>query len=205
MGLAEDIIQSKFTDKEWALYRKMAGMDDHLQSSSVGRLFDALASLLGICDKQTYEGEAALLIETMARRYFSMHGYGFSECYIMPGEQLHSVSTEELFSGVVKDIKQGRPIDFIAAKFHYSLVVLVISMAESMTVGKIVFSGGVFQNTVLIDLLHWHVGDRLELYFHKELPSNDENLSFGQMVYYDNDIDGCCSALVGRAHLEAVK
>jgi hydrogenase maturation protein HypF len=115
------------------------------------------------------------------------------------------VSTEVLFSGVVKDIKEGRPIDFIAAKFHYSLVVLVNSMAESMAVGKIVFSGGVFQNTVLIDLLHWHVGDRLELYFHKELPSNDENLSFGQMVYYDNDIDGCCNALVGRAHLEAVK
>ena len=87
------------------------------------------------------------------------------------------------------DIQNKESVQFIAAKFHYSLVHLVDNVAIAAGTNKIAFSGGVFLNSILVDLLQYHLGNKYQLFFHRNLSPNDENISFGQVVYYDNKID----------------
>lgn len=187
--LAVDLLQSKFSSTEWALYQSMLNEKHMLNCGSVGRVFDAVASLLGICDKQSYEGEAALLLETKAQEYVNDNGYEF-DCYYSAGEEEQSISAAFLLKQLLQDIKLNRPIEQVAACFHFSLVMLVKQVAENAGCKKITFSGGVFQNALLVDLMQYHLSDQYELFFHKELSSNDENISFGQLVYADQGIDG---------------
>ena len=187
--MADDILQQKFTAAEWQLYNKMALVDTAIQCSSVGRIFDAVASLLNLCDKQTYEGEAAMLLETVAQKYVDANGYGFASSYFMDGAHYHKIPTATLFAGIIADIKKGKATDFIAAKFHYSLVHLVKIIAGHLQINSLAFSGGVFQNSLLVDLLQHHLSTTHPLYFHQQLSPNDENIAFGQMVYYDINID----------------
>lgn len=189
---AVDLLQLKFSTTEWALYRSMLNKKDMLKSCSVGRIFDAVACLLGICDKQLYEGEAALLLETRAQEYVDENGYEFSY-YYSAGEGNQSISAAVLLEQLVQAIKLNKTSGEIAASFHFSLVMLVKQVAENINCKKIAFSGGVFQNALLVDLMQYHLSDQFELFFHKELSPNDENISFGQLVYADQGIDGVSS------------
>lgn len=187
--VTEDLLKNKFTEQEWGIYQKLLQQDTLLNCSSVGRLFDAVASLLNLADKQTYEGEAAMLLEEKAASYFQEHGYTFTQSYFMDGAHYNRIPTGTLISNIVMDIKKGLTVDFIAAKFHYSLVHLVRIIAGYLDVKMIACSGGVFQNAVLVDLCRMHLGKDYQLFFHKNLSPNDENISFGQLVYYEKKID----------------
>src|SRR5579862_5864063 len=182
---AADLLRNKFTPAEWQLYRPMRGQSA-LKCSSVGRIFDAVASLLNLSDRQSYEGEAAMLLQELAFKYFEQHGWIIDECY--PAEDDNGISTKLLMEQIVNDVCQNKSPEFIAAKFHFSLVQIIKNMANRIAIKKIAFSGGVFVNTVLVDLLQMYLGRDFELFFHKELSPNDENVSFGQFVYYDNKI-----------------
>src|SRR5690606_37422208 len=186
---ADDLLRNKFTDAEWGLYRSLLKQDTLLQCSSVGRIFDAVASILGICDRQSYEGEAAMLLEAAAQRYCNDHGYDLNESYLTDEAQDSCLSVAALLGDILQDSRNGEPVDFIAAKFHYSLAKVPGIVAENIGCRKIAFSGGVFQNALLVDMIQHHSGGEYELFFHKELSPNDENISFGQMVYYDSNID----------------
>lgn len=187
---ATALLESKFTHTEWALYQKMLAQYNGLQCSSVGRIFDAVASLLSICDKQSYEGEAALYVQTMAEQYIAEHGDNIQESYFTNGAHYYRLPTATLFSGMVRDIQKGRPRAWIATKFHCSLVHIVGIIANNVGVTQLAFSGGVFQNALLVRLLQKRLGEQYRLFFHHQLSPNDENISFGQLQYYANDIDG---------------
>lgn len=178
---SEAILQPKFSTAEWRLYQKILSKNS-LKTSSVGRIFDAVASVLGLMDKATYEGEAALLLEAMATSYFTRHGYSFSENYLENTDIMSTIPTQKLAEGIVIDLQQGYPADRIAAKFHFSLVKIVETIAKQQGIGRLAFSGGVFQNVVLVDLLIEHLSPHFQLYFHRQLPPNDENIAYGQMV-----------------------
>ncbi len=181
-------LQEKFTVAEWNNYRSLI-TGAHLYTSSAGRIFDAVASLLGLCDKQSYEGEAALYLQTLAEEYVHENGFTMDNSYILLREPLIAqLSTASLIQGIMSDVKKGAPKPYIAAKFHYSLVCLIDKVAESMHVEKICFSGGVFQNALLTDWIQIKYKDSYQLFFHKSLSPNDENISFGQLVYYENGI-----------------
>ena len=155
-----------------------------MKTSSVGRLFDAVASLLGILDVQTYEGEAAMLLESMALKYFKANGLDFPSSYFMEGAHYYRVPTKTLMTNIVLDLQKGKPKDFIAAKFHFSLMKIIKIVANNLKIKKIAFSGGVFQNGLLVDLIQHHLQNDFELFFHEQLSPNDENISFGQLVCY---------------------
>ena len=178
---SEAILQPKFSTAEWGLYQKILSKNS-LKTSSVGRIFDAVASVLGLMDKASYEGEAALLLETMAASYFAQYGYSFSEYYLENTDITSTIPTRKLAEGIVADLQQGYPADRIAAKFHFSLVRIVETIAQRLGVRQLAFSGGVFQNAVLVDLLIEHLSPHFRLYFHRQLSPNDENISYGQMV-----------------------
>lgn len=182
-----DIIANKFTPQELLVYQKLR-KETSIKNSSAGRLIDAVASLLGLCDQSTYEGEAALYLQVQAEKYCSQYGYSFTDCYTAFNNQ-GNIEIKSILQQIVEDQNQHIDPTFIAAKFHYSLIRIILSVAEKQGVQKIAFSGGVFQNTLLVSLLKYHLGKNFQLYFHHQLSPNDENISLGQLFYVEREID----------------
>ncbi|MEO6538508.1 MAG: carbamoyltransferase HypF [Ferruginibacter sp.] len=180
-------LKKRFTDGEWSTYQTLMKKTS-LFSSSAGRIFDAVASLLDICDKQTYEGEAAMYLQALAETYVEEHGFVMDNSYFKVGSHYYHIPTASLMQGVIMDIKKGKAKKYVAAKFHYSLVMLIDIVAKNIGVEKICLSGGVFQNALLVDWIQHEYSKKYQLYFHKNLSPNDENISFGQLVYHDNNI-----------------
>jgi hydrogenase maturation protein HypF len=182
-----DNLKEKFTGTEWNNYQTLIA-SSNLFSSSVGRIFDAVASLLDICDVQHYEGEAAMRLQLMAESYVEINGFSMDESYFKEESHYYRIPTASLLQGIIIDLKKERPRPYIAAKFHYSLVFLIAIVANNVKSRKICFSGGVFQNSLLADWIQHEYGGKFQLFFHKNLSPNDENISFGQLVYADNQI-----------------
>ncbi|MCD6544753.1 MAG: carbamoyltransferase HypF [Flavobacteriaceae bacterium] len=176
------IIKDKFTKTEWQIYQTLV-KNTTLKSTSIGRIFDAAASIILDIDKQTYEGEAAMQLESAAHRYFRTNNFTKFYSYLKSNE-IPKNFVEYLIKNMISDIGKGYEKDFIAAKFHISLAHYISIVAGQIKAKKVAFSGGVFQNQLLIELLISFMDDDFELYFHKELSPNDENISFGQLMYY---------------------
>jgi hydrogenase maturation protein HypF len=181
--IPEEILQKKFSDYEWKNYHTLLQKPNNLKTSSVGRLFDAAASLLDIKNKSHFEGEAAMLLEAKAQSFINRNGLEFPE-YCPLHFQEPSISTDRLFQRIADDVQSEQNKESIAAKFHYSLANLIAEAAQKTNIHKVAFSGGVFQNALLTDMILHQLNDRNELYFHEKLSPNDENISFGQLMCY---------------------
>ena len=162
----------------------MLDQPPRIRSSSVGRLFDAAASLLTGKDVCSFEGEAAMLLEQMAQRYCRKNGLEMAPLYGCLPEEGASVSTSRLMAGILKSLAKGEEPEFIAAKFHYTLIKAVQVIAQRANVSTLAFSGGVFQNALLVDMARHQLDGRYDLYFHRQLSPNDEGVSFGQVMSY---------------------
>lgn len=170
---ADELLKPKFNSNEWKIYKQLLKKPGNFKTSSIGRLFDGVASLLGICDNSTFEGEAALRLETLAAKgkyqrkeikpkRFSLAGY---------------------LQNLINEIKSGMPAETLAYEFHVALVGWIDEIAEQEQVSSIAFSGGVFQNAVLNELIGEKLGKHRVLYFHRQLSCNDECIGFGQLAY----------------------
>ncbi|MGZ3925494.1 MAG: carbamoyltransferase HypF [Mucilaginibacter sp.] len=186
-GQQPAVLKEKFTDAEWNNYNVLIS-NATLFTSSVGRIFDAVASLLGICDKQSYEGEAAMYLQEVAAEYVNENGFNIDTSYIKDWELDSAVPTTIMMRNILADITGGMATGYIAAKFHYSLVCLIGAIANRLNVKHICFSGGVFQNALLVDWIKSEYAAKYQLYFHVNLSPNDESISFGQLVYYESGI-----------------
>ncbi|MFD2935153.1 carbamoyltransferase HypF [Spirosoma flavum] len=165
----------------WPMRAHATGKN-RLKTSSVGRLFDAVTALLGLADQVSYEGEAALLLETHAARYVRAKGYTGVQSYLP--DVTTQIPTRAVVEGVVRDIQAGQSTDQIAAAFHYTLVQVVAALAQQTGIRQLAFSGGVFQNALLVDWLRHKLEPAHKLYFHHQLSPNDECISFGQIAHY---------------------
>lgn len=181
------ILKEKFMSIEWNNYQKLI-CKATLFSSSVGRIFDAVASILNLGDMQEYEGEAAMYLQVLAEEYVAANGFIMDGHYFEGANCDSNIPTAYLMQGILEDSKNGKAKPYIAAKLHYSLVCLVDIVARQVNTDMICFSGGVFQNTLLVDWIRQLYDDKYRLFFHKNLSPNDENISFGQLVYYENKI-----------------
>ncbi len=141
-----------------------------LQTSSVGRLFDAVACLLGLADQQAYEGQAAMRLEQAARAEFAQ------------GKPLEPYTLQALVPQLLADLTR-QSAEVIAARFHLTLVAWIQEVARDQNIRAIGCSGGVFQNALLVDLLQRALPD-YQLYFHEQLSPNDENIAYGQIIHH---------------------
>lgn len=180
MEAATDLLKNKFSETEWQYYPKYMHHSTNTLHSSAGRLFDAAASLLGLCDRQSYEGEAALLLEVAAGNYFIKDKL-FDETYFVEWEDM-VIDVREILRQIVDEIRNEKDKEKIALKFHFTLVKIIAAVAVKSNNRYIAFSGGVFQNTLLVDLLKLKLGEQYQLFFHQKLSPNDENISLGQLA-----------------------
>lgn len=148
-------------------------------TSSMGRLFDGVSSLLGICDTSGYEAEAAILLEKAAKKT-ERRAYSFD---IKNGE----VMVTPFIRAILEDVNKGVSSGVIAAKFHNTIGEMVLHVSRIISgmtgVNKVLISGGCFQNRYLTDYLEKRFeASELNLYRHKDFPTTDLGISIGQAV-----------------------
>jgi hydrogenase maturation protein HypF len=150
-------------------------------TSSCGRIFDAVAALTGVCGEATYEGQAAIELESLARTATIVnHFYPFT---LRDGV----VRTGAMLASIVGDLEQGTSAADIARAFHNTMAEIVVRMAADARartgVSLVALSGGCFQNRLLraasIEKLE---GEDFTVLVHREVPANDGGLALGQAV-----------------------
>jgi hydrogenase maturation protein HypF len=152
-------------------------------TSSCGRLFDAVAALIGIRDKVNYEGQAAIELE------FAIED-GADDAYPFGLERSVEpwlIRTRPMFEEIIEDLRRDESAGAIARRFHDGLVKLFTSIAialrEKYELNRICLSGGTFHNVYLADKLEAKLRDQgFEVFTHREVPTGDGGLSLGQAL-----------------------
>lgn len=147
-------------------------------TTSAGRLFDAAAALLGFVRESTFEGQAAIWLEQLARVASGFEAYPFSLTD-------RSLDFRPLLNAVVQDRLRGRATSEIARSFHRGvaegLAHSVVRLCRSHAIDTVVLSGGVFQNELLLeDLKSLLEPRRLAIWTNCAVPANDGGISLGQ-------------------------
>jgi hydrogenase maturation protein HypF len=141
-------------------------------STSVGRLFDAVACISGVARENRFEGQAAMLLENEIGMLRT------EEAYALPGGDWGP-----LISAVMADKVAGVAVPLIAARFHNALVQWIVEVAADVKLKQVVLSGGVFQNRYLTERAAAVLESRgFKVYTHERVPPNDGGISLGQVV-----------------------
>ncbi|MDO8603157.1 MAG: hypothetical protein Q7O04_04865 [Candidatus Omnitrophota bacterium] len=166
-------------------------------TSSVGRLFDGISSLIGVCDFAKYEGEAAIRLEKIilaqGRRSFSSASLGTGK---LQGKYKFKYVNERgmiiidwgpVVKGVVKDLKLGVKNPEISIKFHKAVCEMIkeicIILRNKYRIKKVCMSGGVFQNNYLKNSIEPLLKkEGFEVFLHKNVTAHDGSISLGQAV-----------------------
>ncbi len=147
------------------------------RTTSAGRLFDAVAALLGLCvDEQNYEGEAAMLLEASAARSSDRM------CY---DDVVSPADWAGLMRHILDDVQRGAATSDIAARFHSTLAAMVVAEAARLAgqhgVSQVALSGGCFNNALLLDAVCDGLeAQGLEALYHRVMPPGDGGVSLGQ-------------------------
>ena len=194
-----EILKKFFPNSAWSFYNRLISQPK-IQTSSVGRIFDSVASVLDIAQTSTYEGQPALLLEQQALKYFDKTDWEKLEAF--PFEVSDgNIHIRPMMEEAIRELKTGTPKDQIAARFHETLVAVIDIIARQGKYHRLAFSGGVFQNAVLVDLIQLRLKHKYTLYFHRQLPPNDENISFGQFIHYLIH-SGTSNNLISKKHIK---
>jgi hydrogenase maturation protein HypF len=147
-------------------------------TTSIGRLFDAAAALLGFTREVTFEGQAAMWLEQLARSAVLTEPYSFP----FKGEEL---DFRPLLQSVIRDRVRGRDRAKIARAFQRGLAQglrdALVTICQAQNLNIVVLSGGVFQNELLLqDLKSLLETDHIEIWTNHAVPPNDGGISLGQ-------------------------
>ena len=174
LPFAENLYQTT-----WNTLRRMIATGTNCpETSSMGRLFDAVSALIGLRPRVNYEGQAAIELEAIADRGVTT-GYKFE----VSGNGV--IKAEPVIRRAVDDLLDGRPASEISAKFHLAVAELIATVARSARdrhrLNRVALSGGVFQNRFLIERTSQLLTDSgFEVLTHHRVPANDGGISLGQ-------------------------
>lgn len=162
------------------------------RTSSMGRLFDAAAAILGICDKATYEGEPAIELEAAAWRALSIESAcptgniaGFSVTESSRPDACHVLNSKSLIEALLEGIRAGAAAYRLALDFHIAIARSSARIAREICVHEgidtVTLSGGVFMNRLLLQLLTRKLKDAgLTVLIPQTVPVNDGCIAYGQ-------------------------
>jgi hydrogenase maturation protein HypF len=147
-------------------------------TSSAGRFFDAVAGLIGLRLRASFEGQAAMELEFAAKERVD-DKYYFT---LQEGSPL-VIDWQPAILEIIDDLRAGETSGIISAKFHNMLAEMIVAVARKIGQDKVVLSGGCFQNRWLTE----RTIDRLSAegfrpYWHQRIPPNDGGISLGQVV-----------------------
>ena len=154
-------------------------------NSSMGNLFEAVASLIGVRNESTYEAQAAIEMEVLAKPFVST-----AVCYPIVIETTAAgtqVRLKELFAAIIQDVRSRRSLGTIAARFHQTVAEMTLELCRqarrSTGLHEVAISGGVWQNQILMDLVRKALrADGFSVYYHRQVPTNDSGLALGQAI-----------------------
>ena len=152
-------------------------------TTSMGRLFDGAAALIGLRQKVTFEGEAAMELEYCARRCDEA-----APAYALPmtpqtAEAPYLLDWGSLLDELLDDVRAGVPAATMAARFHAALVECGIAVAAAIGEPRVALSGGCFQNRRLTEALATRLREAGHAaLLHRQTPPNDGCISLGQVM-----------------------
>jgi len=152
------------------------------RTSSMGRLFDAIAAMLGICYTVAYEGQAAMELEMLAADG-ELGSYPFE--WLSEGS--YQILPHPIISGVVRDMEKHVSPAVISARFHRTIICMTAALCRAIRqdsgLNRVALSGGVFQNAMLLKgLIRELSADRFKVFSQALVPTNDGGISLGQAV-----------------------
>jgi hydrogenase maturation protein HypF len=180
LGLLYEIFgEQAFDGNEPPLLCQMLRKDVRTpRTSSAGRLFDAVASIVGIRHEASFEGQAAMELEFAA----AANGEEFYPYAIRATKPL-IVDWEPMLRTMLADVRELVPPGVISARFHCTLVEIIADIAERVGESRVVLTGGCFQNRYLIErTVHRLKRCGFSPYWHERVPTNDGGISLGQVM-----------------------
>jgi len=178
-----------FTDNEKKILRQMLGGKVNCPvCSSAGRLFDAVASILNICHRNIYNGQAAMMLSFTAEEARSEEVYSFT---LLESDGIFIVDWEPMIRCLINDLENHKSLASIAAKFHNTLTEMIVTAAERIGMEKVVLTGGCFQNRYLAERTIRRLESKGFMpYQHRRIPPNDGGIALGQIIAVQQSMNG---------------
>lgn len=179
----ENSLFKDMNDFEKEILSKMLEKNENIiYTSSCGRLFDLVSGLIGVKKEVTYEGEAAISLEMLAYDSCEKDFYKFK----IEEKDTIEIDVVDTIEEIIFEKEKKEKKD-IARKFHNTIVNICLKtskiLREKYNIKKVGFTGGVFQNRLLINLISdIFKKENFEIYFHQKVPPNDGGISLGQII-----------------------
>ncbi|MEW6570022.1 MAG: carbamoyltransferase HypF [Nitrospirota bacterium] len=149
-------------------------------ASGAGRLFDAVSAIMGVCDKNTFEGEAAIALEAVTRP-----DVGEEYPVDIKIKDVMEIDFSCTILKIVEDLSDGVDRGIISSKFHNTVISVIIKIAKRLSsvyrINDVALCGGVFQNMYILEkALPGLQSEGLRAHIHEKVPANDAGISLGQ-------------------------
>jgi hydrogenase maturation protein HypF len=187
-AIGDEIFNIEFTERigKERVENIIAMIKNNINSpltSSMGRLFASVSSIVGLCDTASFHGEAEMRLEQIQDEYCREH-YQFQ---IQEQDKQFIIIGNEVIKQIIQDLKNSVPIPRISAKFHNGVMEILyqicIRLRRRFKLNKVCLSGGVFQNIFLVTKLYQRLRDKkFEVYIQGKVPANDGGICLGQIV-----------------------
>ncbi|MGM0786760.1 MAG: carbamoyltransferase HypF [Thermodesulfobacteriota bacterium] len=166
-------------------------------TSSMGRLFDGVAAISGLCSRVDFEAQAAIKLEMQAAGGVlpldktRCYGYEFDET----DTGIIRIPAAPMIRGIVDDLLKGASPGIVSKKFHTTIIFLFSDVCDRISgatgLKRVVLSGGVFQNAVLLEGMCESLKERgFSVFVNRRVPANDGGISLGQAV--------CAAEMIGK-------
>ncbi|HMD41557.1 MAG TPA: carbamoyltransferase HypF [Candidatus Acidoferrum sp.] len=154
------------------------------RTSSCGRLFDAVAALVGLCSTVSYEAQAAIELEMAAHHSADGEAYPFD---LAKEHSMWKIGTHSLFDRLIADLRKQVSLSDMSRRFHNGLAMVMTRLAtiirEERNINRVCLSGGCFQNVLLFELvLNTLRIENFDVYVHSVVPPGDGGISLGQAL-----------------------
>jgi hydrogenase maturation protein HypF len=154
-----------------------------IPTSSAGRLFDAVASLIGLRHTVSFEGQAAMMLEATAETVSGASGAPYE--FALTGADPVDVDLRPMIRQMVAELDKGASSAQMAGRFHATLIALARAvcrrMRDDLQLQRVCLSGGCFQNGLLLaGCLESLQADGFEVFMQRQVPANDGGISLGQ-------------------------